>query len=115
MSKTVGLSNEEISVVVNGYWNHRPESMIAEFVRLNERTPMDLARDIYKAAPGQRIMNVKSLRERTGLGLKEALDMIIQAEVEDLEKRLLDIVTARRDVVLTTFQTINPNLVEPPF
>ncbi len=115
MSQTVGLSNEEISVVVNGYWNNRPESMIAELRRLNERTPMDLAREIYKAAPGHRIINVKSLRERTGLDLKEALDMMVQAEVEDLEKRLLDIITQRRDVVLTTFQTINPNLVEPPF
>src|SRR5688572_23526762 len=116
----VGISNEEISVAVHGYLGGSSfhvghvESLINELHRLNNRTAMDLARVIHQAAPTQRIQNVKTLRERCSMGLKEAVDMMHQAEAEALEARLLELVN-QRHVILTTFQTINPLDTEPPF
>jgi|SRR5687767_5124892 len=116
----IGISNEEISIAVHGYLGGSSfhvghiESLINELHRLNNRSAMDLARVLYSAAPTQRIPNIKTLRERCNLGLKEAVDIMSQVEAEALEARLLELLNVR-NVVLTTFQTINPNDTEPPF
>lgn len=118
--RPLGISDAEISIAVHGYLGSvmhtsHGESLIRELRRLNNRTAMDLARDIYKSAPNEKIQNIKTLRQRCNLGLKEAKDIIEQAEVEALEARLFTLVSNNRELILSTFQTIDPNAFEPPF